>query len=1248
MTFTKPGSRMLQTRSFYVLWSIWTLAIALLIDHFLPSWITVIFMLLEHLGRTLPICREWSRSNFAIVIWCSISIGALWAYLAVGPEQYRLATLRVLLQGAQACSTKANHLRNDGPLNNTSYLWLLHRDSTIVGLVLLIGITRSSSVFGFLFGSVKWFMFPVLCIWLALRIRDQDIAWLSYISRFLLWPVVQLSRTLGESLHWYSFAMAVLYYWLPRHLDRQLSRLGQAARYRHATFKYKYWPLRPGEIRLLQIEPRRWLVGGTVRASLQHVQPSMTLQYDAVSYRWGDPALTEEILVDGHPMAVTQSALQVLLNCRTSWTTKTIWIDAICINQRDGEEKASQIRMMRDIYSNATRVVLYPVLDWYARAAVPTLLQLMANALTLTGHPRQLRKLAIGQKESHRWHAEVDLFLDEYFERVWVVQEIAAGQDVQLYYGGYYINWINFFSAVNQMVDPHCRDLLSVSSSKDKQRFQDSSTFGNIATMFSLWQHKWSSEKRLLPLEFVLICTGKFRASNSKDQVFALLGISDCADVEELQPDYSRPPEEIFTGVSRFLLTTRGTPAVQLVAAAGIGYTDNRRDIPSWAVDRDEWRHNMMLTDAWVSENTFHAAAETSAVVYAGEEYSTMIMQGFLLDDELSKFSPAGALNFGGLQPGDEVASSTFAYYKRTFFRAAVEMVHNHRTYRWNDDNLIDDDLWRTLIANRIDRKLVTDTRWRVVAHAWAYCMAYIDVDDCEGILRFQNIFPRYGLAPETLDWTDVLMYAVFDAAASEDWRSHFHSAWCASAVSGEDGGEKGSVEARRRVVCPRADDGRGHRELCGNKGVDFDLMYDMCIKRFPYSSQTFQAADLDMDCSQSREIRRPVTSFDGFTPVRAAKQVTLPHKEYDKPPAVLSSFDPANGKMPLRYTLNSVRVWFVMAVILVGSTTILSTTGRGASQNNGAVDFRTSSIRLRSPHGIVKRGNTGNDAIPGWLGYNPSELSRPPAQLDVKGRAVKKGHYLACMMRAPVAGVAASIYQSIEDMIKYGWRASFIDRPDDVAFIKELGLTKAFTDLRIPSEGWTQISTGNHVNVFDPNDNSKIIHPASYATYSTEVNLAAGAIVATQSYGPGYMAQFYGVKLQPGQSFTPLQHVSDLLFLSWKKLINDRKGGSLKNLEHMFRWNSHNEDVKALLKIVAGGKDIKQIGEWPGVSYPIHELQALATLSAGNAQGVAWLLGQHKEAMGRKTVAQVNIFNCPALDGEAQWCVYLHIVPVQ
>jgi hypothetical protein len=36
-----------------------------------------------------------------------------------------------------------------------------------------------------------------------------------------------------------------------------------------------------------------------------------------------------------------------------------LWIDAICINQADLDERKQQVQLMRDVYSGASRVVVW-------------------------------------------------------------------------------------------------------------------------------------------------------------------------------------------------------------------------------------------------------------------------------------------------------------------------------------------------------------------------------------------------------------------------------------------------------------------------------------------------------------------------------------------------------------------------------------------------------------------------------------------------------------------------------------------------------------------------------------------------------------------------------------------------------------------------------------------------------------------------------------------------------------------------
>ena len=77
------------------------------------------------------------------------------------------------------------------------------------------------------------------------------------------------------------------------------------------------------------------------------------------SYRWDDPRNITHITINGLRYNITQSAFIVLQEWCSFWRTRLIWIDSICINQKDEDEKAQQIELMRDIYRNASRVVVW-------------------------------------------------------------------------------------------------------------------------------------------------------------------------------------------------------------------------------------------------------------------------------------------------------------------------------------------------------------------------------------------------------------------------------------------------------------------------------------------------------------------------------------------------------------------------------------------------------------------------------------------------------------------------------------------------------------------------------------------------------------------------------------------------------------------------------------------------------------------------------------------------------------------------
>ena len=83
--------------------------------------------------------------------------------------------------------------------------------------------------------------------------------------------------------------------------------------------------------------------------------------YDALSYVWGEAHAPDPILVNNQPFHTTKSLKEALTLLRNGLEEPlTLWVDTICINQSDLEERRDQVLQMRRIYASAqeTRIQL--------------------------------------------------------------------------------------------------------------------------------------------------------------------------------------------------------------------------------------------------------------------------------------------------------------------------------------------------------------------------------------------------------------------------------------------------------------------------------------------------------------------------------------------------------------------------------------------------------------------------------------------------------------------------------------------------------------------------------------------------------------------------------------------------------------------------------------------------------------------------------------------------------------------------
>jgi hypothetical protein len=94
------------------------------------------------------------------------------------------------------------------------------------------------------------------------------------------------------------------------------------------------------QIRLIQIQ----LEGDNSLLQCELVERNLDRapEYNALSYVWGDHKDTVPILCNGLSLEMTRPAYGALLRLRTELEFDSLWIDAICINQVDTEEKNMQ------------------------------------------------------------------------------------------------------------------------------------------------------------------------------------------------------------------------------------------------------------------------------------------------------------------------------------------------------------------------------------------------------------------------------------------------------------------------------------------------------------------------------------------------------------------------------------------------------------------------------------------------------------------------------------------------------------------------------------------------------------------------------------------------------------------------------------------------------------------------------------------------------------------------------------------
>ncbi|KAK5659782.1 hypothetical protein OQA88_993 [Cercophora sp. LCS_1] len=348
--------------------------------------------------------------------------------------------------------------------------------------------------------------------------------------------------------------------------------------------------------------------------------------YRAVSYVWGSPADSKPIVVNNATVLSGVNLHDALWEIRSHLRKKHdeqtaasayIWVDALCINQKDTLEKNHQVAMMNDIYSGAQEISLAWVVDYTDRNPF---------------EPSRIECLA-------------KLVHNEYWTRIWILQEVVLARHGQLLAGNHHIT-LDMFSMIwttmheislTKSITVEQRQSLTQVATEAahlelrglaQSRLGQPSSLDIVQELCGNWLRMWRrdlSTDSCSDIFGLLEFTQDFLATDPRDRVFALQSLLSRGR-RVMASDYALTEADVYARATLFEIERTGK--LYPITWSGIGFEPNEPrlvGLPSWVTNFAEKRrkHLLFASDAGGS---FLSVPEISKASYERCELWKLIL----------------------------------------------------------------------------------------------------------------------------------------------------------------------------------------------------------------------------------------------------------------------------------------------------------------------------------------------------------------------------------------------------------------------------------------------------------------------------------------------------------------------------------------------------------------------------------------------------------------------------------------------
>jgi hypothetical protein len=384
---------------------------------------------------------------------------------------------------------------------------------------------------------------------------------------------------------------------------------------------FSKFSLKPGQIRLLTIHPCPDFKA-KVGCSLSVHEPT-DRPYKTLSYVWGGQKdqLFPTILLEGVEFKVTVNLESAMWYIRDPSKDVVIWIDAICIDQMNDDEKTEQVKRMSEIYEGSVETIVWLNIDECPQAA--KFLQHWAKRFVeVNGNEKQVwaswyrgsgkRSVANLLQDIQRfdgpfsmlgpenWEAVKSLITRPWWQRLWVFQEAVLPKSL-------------CFQCGSMRIDEKCMEMLAVLLELGRQatipelaqlahHIKDCFQIDEVVFEIFKFRYEWHNFRREDdiarfhdPLPLVSQLAHRL-ATNPRDKIFAVAGLMKRNDIVHINYTYrvgrayaDFAKDQAIYWPPRGTIWSRENSHLRILSYAGIGHvrSDPPLAAPTWVPD---WR----------------------------------------------------------------------------------------------------------------------------------------------------------------------------------------------------------------------------------------------------------------------------------------------------------------------------------------------------------------------------------------------------------------------------------------------------------------------------------------------------------------------------------------------------------------------------------------------------------------------------------------------------------------------------------